>query len=78
MTKFLARKDTIISDIAIIQAKLIDFIYSQKDIIECDFVHFDDGDFHEFSMRNDATGAVLIFHAPKHPMYFTEVEDAQS
>ena len=76
MTKTIARKDAIMLNIAIAQAKLIDMISQYPDDSDYQFEHFEDGDFHIFEIKNESTGAVLSFSCPKHRLYFQEVEDA--
>ena len=76
MTKTIARKDAIMVNIALMQSKMIELVsqYSDDDVFN--FVTLEDGDFHFIEIKNETTGAVLTFAAPRHPQYFTEVEDA--
>lgn len=68
------RTDAIMLNVAIAQAKMIDMIAEQADDT-FNFYKTVDGEFHDFEIVNESTGASLIFHCPKHPLYFNEADD---
>ena len=70
------RTDAIMLNIAIAQAKMIDMIAEQADDIFNFYKTVDGTEFHDFEIVNESTGASLIFHCPKHPLYFNEFDDA--